>query len=163
MLGRTYAIALVGLIACSPPEGTTSPNSAAVAEPVSPADEGTDEPEPSSQPAAQPELTIMGEWVGDATCVSEMSGMEGADEATVELVGQQIEQNRFVFSDETLTHHVAATSAEEPYEIVSREGPNWTIKMKGPNGDPQVTELEIKESTIRMSRDGALVMCLRRP
>jgi len=35
--------------------------------------------------------------------------------------------------------------------------------MKGPTGQPQRTDVEVTDTTMRMTRDGTLVICLRRP
>lgn len=115
-----------------------------------------------NQVRAAPAPTIVGTWVGDPACVAEMDGMEGADAATMDAVGRQIAANRFVFTNDTMTHSVAATNSSEPYRVVAHEGTSWTIEMKGPRGAPQRTRLEIAGARMRMTRDDALVMCLSR-
>ena len=109
------------------------------------------------------EPVLPGSWLGDASCVPEMEGMEGADQGTIATVAAQIERNTFVFTDATMEHRIgSAAGSSEPYAIVAHEGATWTIEMAGPRGAAQRTDLSIDGDRMRMSRGGALVICLRR-
>lgn len=164
MLPRLVLVAAVSVsYTCDRSDSTTPERTTpAPATAATPASEAAARPDaPAVEPAA-PTPTILGTWVGDPACVPEMDGMQGADAATIDAVGRQIAANRFVFTDDTMTHSVAGTDSAEPYRVVTHEGTSWTIEMKGPRGAPQLTRLEIAGARMRMTRDDALVMCLSR-
>lgn len=120
-------------------------------------------PQVGAADVTTPEPSLVGAWVGDSSCVADMQGMEGADEATIESVAAQVAMNTFVFTDATLEHSIGQTAGSaEPYTVISHDGATWTIEMAGSTGAPQRTDIVIDSDQMRMSRDQALVICLRR-
>lgn len=138
-------------VRCEPQAAVTSSTSAASAEHT------------AAEVATVTEATLLGAWTADPECVSEMQGMEGADQATVEAVSAQIVQNHYVFTESEMKRSIGATEApDEPYRVVEHEGATWTIEMTGPRGETQTNHIVIEGDQLRMSRDGALIVCMRR-
>lgn len=121
-------------------------------------EDAADAPEP--EPA-----TLLGSWVVDPSCISQQRGMEGADQATVDAVAAQLVQNRFRYT-ETDFEQVSPALPEpvvQPYTMLSQEASRWTYELAGPTGAPMQITATLTDGQLRLERDGALELCLRRP